>query len=418
VEDIVEDIIVGIDIGTTKVCTLVGRVDKTGQMQILGKGFIPFNGVKKGVIVDIEDTAKAIGFSKEEAENSADLSVSSAYINIYGTHVNVLNHKENIKITSENQIITSDDLNRLYDAIEMLPIPEGNQIIDIIPRQYIVDGYGGILDPLGMSGLTLEIDADIVTGKLTSVQNIIRSVEKAGLEVDGLIIEAFATSEISLSPEEKEMGVILIDVGGGITDVSAFKNGKIVMYDSIPVGGEHITNDISIGLKISYSEADKIKKQFELALTTLIKNDQDISVYDINEEKSKNVQVSHVIEIIEARVFEILSLAKNLIEKYENIEVFNAGIVLTGGGISYVNGNKQIGEDIFNMPVRVASYKSVIGASKPEMATAAGIIKHVSRRNKHSSISAGPKKVQTESRKKVRGFLDRLVNAVSRWFFL
>jgi cell division protein FtsA len=168
----VEDIIVGIDIGTTKVCTLIGRIDKTGQLQVLGKGFTPFNGVKKGVIVDIEDTSKAIRFSKEEAEDSASLNFSSAYINIYGTHVNVLNHKESINISSENQVITSDDLNRLYDAIEMLPIPEGSQIIDIVPREYIIDGYGGILDPIGMSGLTLEIDVDVVTGKLTSVQNI------------------------------------------------------------------------------------------------------------------------------------------------------------------------------------------------------------------------------------------------------
>ncbi len=412
-----EDIIVGIDIGTTKVCTLIGRIDKTGQLQVLGKGFTPFNGVKKGVIVDIEDTSKAIRFSKEEAEDSASLNFSSAYINIYGTHVNVLNHKESINISSENQVITSDDLNRLYDAIEMLPIPEGNQIIDIVPREYIIDGYGGILDPIGMSGLTLEIDVDVVTGKLTSVQNIIRSVEKAGLEVDGLIIEAFATSEISLSPEEKEIGVILIDVGGGITDVSAFKNGKLIMSDSIPVGGDHITNDISIGLNISYSEADKIKRQYELALTTLIKNDQEVSIYDIKEEKQKNVQVSQIVEIIEARVFEILSLAKNLVEKYENIDEFNSGIVLTGGGISYVNGNKQIGKDIFNLPVRVASYRSIIGASKPEMATAAGIIKHVSRRNKHSSISTGAREVQAENRNKFRGFFSKLVKVIREWFF-
>lgn len=413
-----EDIIVGIDIGTTKVCTLIGNIDKTGQIQILGKGLVPFNGAKKGVIIDIENTSKAIEFSVEEAEKSTSLNIGSAYVNIYGTHVNVLNHKESVNILSENQVITTSDLNKLYDAIEMLPIPEGNQIIDIIPRQYIIDGYGGILEPLGMSGLKLEIDANIVTGKLTSVQNIIRSVEKAGLEIDGLIIEALATSEISLSPEEKEMGVILIDVGGGITDVSAFKNGKIVMYDSIPVGGEHITNDISIGLNISYSEADKIKRQYELALTTLIKNDQEVSIYDIKEEKLKTVQVSQVIEIIEARVYEILSLAKNLVEKYENIDEFNSGIVLTGGGISYVNGNKQIGEEVFNLPVRVASYRTIIGASKPEMAAAAGIIQYVNKRNKHSSISSAIKEVQKENRNKLGGFIRRIVKAINKWFFL
>ncbi|HOJ11596.1 MAG TPA: cell division protein FtsA [Clostridiales bacterium] len=290
-----EDIIVGIDIGTTKVCTLIGKVNRTGQMEIYGKGCIPCDSVKKGVIIDIEAVSKAIRHSVEQAENSSGMRIGSAYVNIYGTHVSVLNHIDSIEVSSENRLITTNELDRLYNQIEHISIPEGSQIIDIIPRQYVIDGYDGIKDPLGMSGLNLEIDADIVVGKLTSVQNIIKSVEKAGLEVDGIIIESFATSELALTSEEKEMGVVLIDVGGGITDVSAFKNGKVLMYDSIPVGGDHITNDISIGLHISYSEAEKIKKQYELALTTLIKNDQEISVYDVNDEITRNIKVSQVI---------------------------------------------------------------------------------------------------------------------------
>ncbi len=414
----VDNIIVGIDIGTTKVCTVIGSFDKNAQLKILGKGFTLFDGVKKGVIIDIEETARAIRLSVEEAEREAHLSVDSGYVNIYGTHVNVFNHKESISISNENQIITQDDIGRLYSAIEKLPIPDGTQIIDIIPIQYIVDGYENILNPVGMSGLIMEIEAVVVTGKITSVQNIIRSVEKAGLEVDGIIAEAFATSEIAISSDEKDLGVILIDVGGGITDISAFKNGKMIIYDSIPVGGEHVTNDIAIGLKISYAEADKLKKQYELALTTLIKNDQEITVYDINEEKLKNIIVSEIIEIIEARICEILYLAKNVIEKYENIEIFNAGIVLTGGGISYVNGNKQIAESIFNLPVRIASYKYIEGASKPEYAAAVGMIKHIAKRNKHSKITVNQTDIQFKNKSKFKSIVKKITNAVNNWFSL
>ena len=412
----VDNVIVGIDIGTTKICTMVGMLDQNNELKLLGKGYTIFNGVKKGVIVDVDETAKAIRNSVEEAETEARISINSAFVNIYGSHVNIIHHREKIHILNEDQIITVDDLERLFDAIERIPIPEGTQIIDIIPKQYIVDGYGDIRDPVGMTGLMLEVEADVVTGKLIPVKNIMRSMEKAGLEVDGITAGAFATGELLLSVEEKEMGVILVDVGGRITDVSAIKNGQVVAYDSIPVGGEHITNDIAIGLKISYSEADKIKRKYELALTTLIKNDQEVVVFDVNEEKQKSVQVSQIIEIIEARVYEILSLAKDVVERYCNPADFRAGVVLTGAGISYVNGNKQIAEEIFKMPVRVASYKSFAELTKPEYVAAAGIIKHMAKRNKFSSTSG---KVDQEDEVKSKTFIDTLkswLKSIYEWF--
>lgn len=416
-----DNIVVGIDIGTTKVCTLIGFTDLSRQLRILGKGLVPFKGVKKGIIVDIDETSKAIRLSKEKAEKESNVTFNSAYVNIYGTHVNVLYHEESVNISGSNQIITEDDLNNLYDAIEKIPIPGGNQVIDIVPRQYIVDGYEGILDPIGMTGLKLKLEADVVVGKLTSVNNIVRSMENAGVGIDGLIIEAYATGEMSLSPEEKELGIILIDVGGGITDVSAFKKGKMVMYDSIPVGGDHITNDISIGLNISFLEAEKIKRQYELALTSLIENDQEISIYDTKLEKSRNVYISHIIEIIEARVFETLSLAKNLVSKYENIEGFSGGVVLTGGGISYVDGNIQIGEDVFNLPVRVSSYKTAMGIPKPEarpeIAVAAGIVKHVSQRLRLNGSSVKSKETPVGEKDKVPNIFNRLLKSINKWFF-
>ena len=268
-----------------------------------------------------------------------------------------------------------------------------------------------------MSGFHLEMDADIIAGKYISVQNIIKSVEKAGLEVDGIIMGAYALSELALTPEEIEQGVLLIDIGGGITDISAYKNGKIQMYDSIPVGGEHITNDISIGLNISITEAEKIKKQYELALTDLIKNDQEISIYDAKEQMYKSVSISQIVEIIEARTVEILSLSKSIVEKYMEPEDINSGIVLTGGGISYLNGSKQIANAIYDLPVRIATYRSNEGMLKTEYATAAGIIKYVTSKNKRSSIVYNNSVKETNVREKREGFLEKFIGIIRKIFF-
>jgi len=382
--------IVSLDIGTTKVCTLIGNVNKANQLEIIGEGIAPCSGVKKGIIVDIESVANSIRDSVKQAESMANISVGSAYVNIYGMHVNVINNKSSVEVSGSNHEIVPRDVERLLYLVRDVEIPEDRQVIDIIPRQYVIDGYDEIMDPVGMIGLKLEVDADIVIGKITSAQNIVKSLERAGLKTDGLIIEAFATGELLLAPDEKEMGVILIDVGGGVTDISVFKNKRLVFYDSIPVGGDHITNDISIGLKISHTEAEKIKRQFELALTSLIKNDQEFYVNAVEDNRRRKIKVSEVIEIIEARVYEIFSLCRNLLEN-ANIPINESmSVVLTGGGISYVDGNKQLASEVFGIPARVALYKAA-EISKPEFATAAGMIKFVS--NTYKSGESGSKVV-------------------------
>jgi cell division protein FtsA len=372
----VGDILVSIDVGSSKTCTIIGRINKDNQLEIIGKGLSPCNGVKKGVIVDIESTADSIRSSAEQAESMSELKVGSAYVSIAGMHVSVVNNRSSINVASENREITSKDVEKLLYSVSKIQIPEDRQVIDVIPRQYIIDGYDEIIDPVGMVGVRLEVDADIVAGKITSVQNIVKSVEKADIKVEGLTIGAFATGEAALSPDEKEIGVILLDVGGGITDISVFQKKRLIFYDSLPIGGDHITSDISIGLKIPYTEAEKIKRQYELALTSLIMNDQEITVLDTNENRKKNVKVSQVVEIIEARVYEIFSLARNLLLKNGLESGFDSGIVLTGGGISYVDGCKQLANEVFDMPVRIASYGTP-GLTKPEYATATGIIKHI-----------------------------------------
>jgi len=379
------DLIVSVDIGTSKVCTLIGRVNKNSQLDIAGRGMSPCAGLKKGIIIDIESTASCVKSSIQEAESEADMKVGSAYVNIHGMHVSVINNKSWISISNGNREITQHDIDNVLHSVRDIDFPDDRQLIDVVPRQYIIDGYDEIIDPVGMVGTKLEVDADIVVGKITSVQNIVKSIERAGIQIDGIVAEAFATGEISLTQDERDMGVVLLDVGGGLTDISVYQGKRLVFYDSIPVGGDHITNDIAIGLHITNIEAEKIKRQFELALTSLIKNDQEISVLDINENKKKNVKVSEVVEIIEARVYEIFSLCRNQLEKAGSLISPDGGVVLTGAGISYVDGCKQLAQEVFEVPVRVVQATQLQGVVKPEFIASAGIIRYVANIKKRGS---------------------------------
>ncbi|HHW30432.1 MAG TPA: cell division protein FtsA [Clostridiaceae bacterium] len=372
-----EDYIVSIDIGTSKICVLVGRVDKTNYIEILAKEIAANNGVKKGIIVDVDHTAEIIRSCLDRIESSKGILINSAFVNIIGMHVSVINNTYSIRIDNPGHEITKSDVEKLLYEVGNIQIPEGREIIDVIPRFYSIDGYDDITDPVGMVGTNLQVHADIIIGRITSVKNIIKSVEKAGIKIDGIVTEAYAEGQLLLTDDEREAGSILIDVGAGITDVSIFWNKMLIFYDSMPVGGDHITNDISIGLKISYQEAEAIKRKYELALTSLINNDQELEVVDINQDHSKSIMVSDVVEIIEARVYEIFSLCRDIIEKAGLNTMNFSNVVLTGGGISYVDGNKQIAEEVFGIPARVAVYKTSVSL-KPELYAAAGIIKYVS----------------------------------------
>lgn len=396
------DWIISIDIGTSNVCALIGKVNKYSQIEIAGRGTAPCSGLKKGVIVDIDSTAASIRKAVGEAESDANMRIDSAYVNIHGMHVNVVNNKSWMSINGRE--ITRDDLDDILRDVRDIDKPEDRQLIDVIPRQFIIDGYDEITDPVGMVGTRLEVDADMLVGKITSVQNIIKSMERAEVKLDGIVAEAFAAAEICLTPDERDIGAVLLDVGGSITDISVFQGKRLVFYDSIPVGGDHITNDIAIGLRISSAEAEKIKRQFELALTSLIKNDQEISVLDINENKKKNVKVSEVVEIIEARVYEIFSLCKSLLDKAGISIPQEGGVVMTGAGISYVDGCKQLAQEVFELPVRVVQAGQIPGVLKPEFVASAGMIKYVATVKKGGS-RASEIKLKKQEKAKSRGSL-------------
>jgi len=409
------DIIVGIDIGTSKVSTVIGKINSAGEVEILGKGIDSCSGVKKGIIIDIDSTATSILNSVKMAEAQSEMKVVSTYVNISGLHVNIINHKTFTNIVSQDKEISKNDVQKLMYSAGTIPITEDCEIIDVVPRQFIVDGYDGIIDPVGMKGARLEGDFDVVIGKIISIQNIIRSMEKAGLKVDGLISEGFAAGECILLPDEKDMGVILIDIGGGSTEVSVFKGEKLIMNKCLPVGGDHITNDLSIALKISYAEAEKIKRQFQLALTTLIKNDQEISVNDISESFKKIIKVSDAIEVIEARVYEIFSLCHDLIIK-NCPGNYGAGVVLSGNGISTLDGATQLANEIFQLPVRIATPK-VKNISSLDYCTAAGIVKYIANQDKEASTISLKSIPKPNKKVKRKTFLKTVFSALKEFFY-
>lgn len=409
------DIIVGIDIGTSKVSTVIGKFNSAGEVEVLGKGTDPCSGIKKGIVVDVEATSVSIQNSVKMAESQANMKVVSAYVNISGLHVDIINYKTFTNIISQDKEITKSDVQKLLYSAGTLAIAEDSEIIDVVPRQFIIDGYDGISDPIGMKGTKLEGDFDVVIGKIISVQNIVRSMEKAGLKVDGLISEGLAAGECALMPDERDMGVILIDIGGGTTEVSVFKEEKLVINKCLPVGGDHITNDLSVALKISYAEADKIKKQFRLALTSLIKNDQDISVNDISESFKKNIKVSDAVEVIEARVYEIFSLCRDIIQK-NCPGNYGAGVVLTGNGVTTLDGSMQLAYEVFNMPVRIAAPK-IRGISSLDYCTAAGIVKYIADQDKEASTISIKTLPKVNKKEKDKTFINKVISKLKDFFY-
>ena len=387
------DVIVGVDIGSSKVSTVIAKANRNGQMEFMGSGIAPCTGIKKGLIVDLEAVSKAIKASVSMAEKTANMRVGAVYLGLSGFHALLVPSHGKISFDGNMKEITAEDVGRVLKDAKDFEIPYDKQVVDVIPHQYIIDGYDEIVDPTGMMGAVVEVDADVVIGNAIATQSLLKSVERAGYQVSGIVIEAIATGEVILSEEEKELGVLLVDVGGGKTDYAFFKGGRIKHYDSIPIGGEHITNDMVIGLKISYNEADRLKKQFPLSQKSLINNDQSITIYSIGESCQKIIKISDVVEIIEARVDEIFTiLNEKLIEAGIKEEVA-AGVVLVGQGIYHVVGAKEVAQDKLELPTRFVNPKLPAGL-KLSYVTSLGIIKYV------AGMSLGERDVEILNRDK------------------
>ena len=391
-----ERIVVGLDVGTTKVVALVGNV-VDGMIEIIGMGRADSHGLEKGVVVDIGRTITSIRKAVEEAENMADVKIDSVYVGIAGKHITSINNSGTVSINRPDRIIAEEDVRRVVETAQAIQIPPESEMIHVIPRQYIVDGQDGITDPVGMTGTRLEVDVHIVTGAITAVHNLVRCVETLGIRINQIVLEPLASSMAVLSSAEKELGVILMDIGGGTTDISVFRGGDIWFSKVIPIAGEHITNDITVGLQTPIEEAELIKKTAGTALVDSVSEDEKIEVATIGGDEKKLVSRKKLAKIIEPRVEELLDLAMQEVEDAGYRDLVPAGLVLTGG-TSLLTGLAEFASQRYDIPVRRGKMPQGIHGLRdivesPIYATSIGLLRYaVETKDFKKPEFAGPKR--------------------------
>lgn len=400
-----DSLVVGLDIGTTKICTVVGEI-VDGQVQIIGLGTHPSKGLRKGVVVNIESTVQSIKKAVEEAELMADCHITSVYAGIAGGHIKGINSHGIIAI--KNREITSHDVKRVIDAASAVAIPMDREIIHVLPQEFIVDGQDGIKDPVGMSGIRLEGKVHIVTGAITSAQNIIKCANRAGLDVADIVLEQLGSSEAVLTPEEKEMGAAIIDIGGGTTDLVIFSNGSIKHTAVFSLAGNHITHDISIGLRTPIEEAEKIKIRYGCALTSMVRKDETIEVPSVGGRRPRVLSRQTLAEIIEPRVEEILTLVHQEVVRMGYAHLIPAGVILTGGS-AILEGVPELTEQIFNLPVRRGIPTGIGGlvdlVSSPIYATGVGLVLYGSRNRAKSRFRVGEENIFSKVTHRMREWI-------------
>ncbi|WP_029917445.1 cell division protein FtsA [Pelobacter seleniigenes] len=384
-----ENLIVGLDIGTTKICCIVGNMTEDG-LEIVGIGTSPSKGLRKGVVINIESTVAAIQKAIREAELMAGCEIKSVYAGIAGGHIKGLNSQGVIAI--KNREVTTEDLQRVIDAAKAIAIPMDREVLHILPQEFIIDDQDGIREPLGMSGVRLEAKVHIVTGAVASAQNIIKSCNRAGADVADIVLEQLASSEAVLSPDEKELGVALVDIGGGTADIAIFSEGAIKHTSVLSIGGDHLTNDIAVGLRTPMAEAEKIKQAYGCCLTSMVGKDETIEVPSVGGREPRILSRQLLAEILEPRVEEIFSLVNREIIKSGYEDLIASGVVITGGS-AILPGMPELAEQVFNLPVRRGKPLNIGGlvdvVASPIYATGVGLVKHGSMNTKVQTFKAG-----------------------------
>jgi cell division protein FtsA len=369
------DLIVGLDIGTSKIVTVVAEVTPEGRMQIIGTGSHESKGLKKGVVVNIDTTVNSIQRALEEAELMADCKISRVYTGIAGSHIKSFNSHGMVAIKDKE--VTQFDIDRVIETARAVNIPTDQQILHILTQEFIIDGQEDVREPLGMSGMRLEVKVHIVTGAVSAAQNIVKCVRRCGLEVGDLILQPLASSLACLTDDEKELGVALVDIGGGTTDVAVFTQGAIRHTAVIPIAGDQITNDIAMALRTPTPEAEDIKIRHGVAMQRLAGADEMIEVPGIGERGPRSMSRQALAAVIEPRIEELFSLVQQSLRESGYEELLSSGIVLTGGSAT-MPGMIELGEEMFSMPVRVGAPKyegSLADVVKsPRHSTAIGLL--------------------------------------------
>ena len=371
------NIITGLDIGTSKVVALVGEVKLDGTIELIGIGRHPSRGLKRGVVVDIEATVNSIQKAVQEAELMAGCEVRTVYTGIAGSHIRSLNSHGIVAI--RDQEVSPADVERVIDAAKAVAIPADQKILHILPQEFIIDNQGSIREPVGMAGVRLEARVHIVTGSVSAAQNIAKCVRRCGLEVSDIILEQLASSHAVLTDDEKELGVCLVDIGGGTTDIAIFHDGAIQYTAVIPIAGDQVTNDIAMALRTPTKSAEAIKLSYGCAMAELTNTSQMIEVVGTSERLERKISTKALSDVVSARYEELFSLVRNELRRSGFEELVAAGIVLTGGA-SKVNGAIELAEMCFEMPVRYGSAQQIAGLAEatanPSLATSVGLLLH------------------------------------------
>lgn len=370
-----KNMIIGLDIGTSKVVAIVGEVNPEDEIEIIGLGSHPSRGLKKGVVVNIESTVQSIQRAIEEAELMAGCQIQSVYAGIAGSHIRSLNSHGIVAIRERE--VSTGDLDRVIDAARAVAIPADQRILHILPQEFIIDDQEGIREPIGMSGVRLEAKVHLVTGAVGAAQNIIKCVRRCGLEVDDIILEQLASSYAVLTDDEKELGVCLVDIGGGTTDIAVFTDGAIRHTAVIPIAGDQVTNDIAVALRTPTQHANEIKIKYACALRQLANPEESIEVPSVGDRPPRRLSRQTLAEVVEPRYEELLSLVQAELRKSGFEEMIAAGVVLTGGS-SKMEGAVDLAEEIFHVPVRLGLPQYVSGLSdvvrNPIHATGVGLL--------------------------------------------
>lgn len=385
-------IIAGLDIGTTKVCAVVVREDIEGNLNVVGVGNSPSHGLRKGVVVNIDKTVQSISDALDEAQRIAGIDIDSLFVGIAGDHIRGMNSKGMVGVARDDHEITKSDVNRAINAAKALAMPIDREIIHVIPQEFIVDDQDGIPDPVGMSGVRLEVEVHIVTAAVTSAQNIIRSVHKAGYEVEEIILEPLASSLAVLDDDERNLGVSLIDLGGGTTDIALFFDGYIRHTAVVALGGQHLTNDIAIGLRTPPDKAEEIKLKWGVVSSAIPSQNESISVPGVGGRPARNIYRRVLVDIITPRVEEILYLAHQKIKESDLLDVMAAGSVITGGG-ALLPGITDLAEELWSVPVKIGLPKYMGGLTdivrSPIYSTAVGLCLYGATYHEEGSFTLG-----------------------------
>ncbi len=372
-----ENMIVGLDIGTSKVVAIVGKRKMDGTIEVVGIGSHPSRGLKRGVVVNIETTVQAIQRAVEEAELMAGCRIHSVYAGIAGSHIKSLNSHGIVAIRDREG--TQADIDRVIDAAQAVAIPADQKILHILPQEFVIDSQEGIKEPMGMSGVRLEAKVHLVTCAVNAAQNIEKCVKRCGLEVDDIILEQLASSHAILTEDEKELGVCVVDIGGGTTDIAVFTGGAIRHTSVIPIAGDQVTNDIAMALRTPTQNAEEIKIKYACALTQLAGADETIKVPSVGDRAPRDLSRQALAEVVEPRYEELFTLVQSELRRSGFEDLIPAGIVITGGS-STMEGVVELAEEIFHMPVRLACPQAVSGMTEvvnnPIYATGVGLLIH------------------------------------------